>query len=130
MGNGNLTDGELRVPYSYQNRVSLRCRGFYGGGELSLVPGKIEVRPGAAVRLVTRKEEAHWDSPIVHLVCPRLTPPWYRFSLLLEDSCVAIFSSWERRDLEEALKQAGFTVQVHRTWIGFGGRRILSQGRG
>jgi hypothetical protein len=136
MGRADQVSVEPAVPVR-DELLRVSCASACGtGGDF----GKLIVTPGAI-----RWEAAAWERrlapPVVHgtgrllLKRPRLTPPWWRYSLMIwgEEALVAtFFSPLKIGRVLRALEAAGLPYDEEQTWIdiGYGTARFAQRSSG
>ena len=91
-----------------------------GGGHLHVSPGQLVCRLGPINRAISGFDEVRHKSERVPVYVARLIPPWFSVAAVLDDGTRAIRVSVPRTALNRlvrALSEAGFEVDLRRTWF-------------
>ena len=96
-----------------------------GGGHLVVAPGSLECIPGRLTSGVSASHSVRHQGAHVDVYVARLVPPWFNVTLPVHGAGETLVASmWivGRRKLRRTLREAGFDVTEHVTWVdrGFG----------
>ena len=96
-----------------------------GGGRLIISPGLLVCRPGRLMTRIRDLDEVSYTGPRVDTYLARLVPPWFDLIIPVRGeggTLVATVLLFDRRKVRRALREAGFNVVEHATWIDRGFR--------
>jgi hypothetical protein len=95
--------------------------GMSGGyGHLRVAPQALECELGAMARKFSGIEGVRHNDNTVHVYKARLIPFWFNLSAVISDGqtrVCAFMSAFSLQELVGALKDSGFEVELHRTWL-------------
>lgn len=110
------------APSSYERSfaVGVTTTGISGGGHLRVAPNVLICELGPAARKISGIVSVRQTDNHVHIYKARLIPFWFNVSVLITDGHTKVGASmWSigLRTLTRVLKDAGFVVELHRTWF-------------
>jgi hypothetical protein len=96
-----------------------------GGGQLTIAPGSLLCSPGRLMAGVSKAHQVRYEGSRVEIYVARLVPPWFDLTIPIRGeggTLVATIWLLARRKVRQALREAGFDVVEHITWIDRGFR--------
>ena len=106
-------------------RVGLIGPRWCGGGQLTVAPGSLLCSPGRLTAGVSKAHQTRYEGCRVEVYVARLVPPWFALTIPIrgeEGTLVATVLLPDRRKVMRALREAGFDIVEHITWIDRGFR--------
>ena len=100
-------------------------RSWRGGGQLTIAPGSLLCSPGRLMAGVSKAHQVKHEGSRVNVYVARLVPPWFDLIIPIRgegETLVATVWLLARRKVRRALREAGFDVVEHNTWIDRGFR--------
>ena len=101
-------------------------RSWRGGGLLTIAPDSLSCSPGRLMARVSKAHQVKHEGSTVDVYVARLVPPWFALTIPIRGeggTLVATVFLLDRRRVRRALREAGFDVVEHITWIDSGFHR-------
>ena len=101
-------------------RVGVTVGGVAGGGHLYISPDHLVCEMGAVTRRLAGIERVRHEGRKVHVYRSLLVPCWFNVAVRVDDGQQAARASvswFQLRHLVRVLVGAGFSVQLHKTWL-------------
>lgn len=99
--------------------VGVAAPGISGGGHLDVARGALICELGPMARRFAGIDRVVHGSNSVHVFRARLVPFWFNVACVVDDGSSAVLASksaLELNALVRTLRNAGFDVEVHKTW--------------
>jgi hypothetical protein len=103
--------------------VGVTAAGTSGGGHLDVAPGVLVCELGPMARRFAGIDRVVHGSNSVHVFRARIVPFWFNVACVVDDGRSAVLASksaFELNALVKTLRNAGFDVEVHKTWTDLG----------
>ncbi|MGH2529395.1 MAG: hypothetical protein ACRDH0_08715 [Actinomycetota bacterium] len=107
----------------FERSVGVHVGSVYGGGRISIFPGRVLITPGRVTMFVSGEHGLVHTAPNVVMVKPRIAVPWLNTGFVFHDDDQTIVVSTTptaRRGMRTALRDAGFDVHEFRSWLSLG----------
>src|SRR5689334_19344788 len=120
----SAVEAAFPVPPFRRLHAGVQTAVLAGGGYLLIGPGALACEVGPLGRIASGHRRVVHAGRHVHLFHARLIAPWFTVSVVVDDGANAVIVSksiFARAELQRMLGEAGFVVEVHKTWIDRGG---------
>src|SRR3954454_4747419 len=103
---------------AFRSKVNAIVDHVRGRGSLAIEPGRIAFEPNR-LTLAFGGSAVEQGGTRVVIACPRLLPPPWRRWLVITDGyhTARIILTGRRREIEGALRNAGFDIALHHSWL-------------